>query len=134
MKQLQKKSISRQAEDLIRMGSEFGARYLRNLLSDPKYHHMEPKDFRAVMQVILDMHKIKQLEEGAPTDIKGVYDHMNLSEMRSYLVSLNEGMQAEYGDVVDYIDMDVIPVEQELREIEYVKNGQGPAKSDSSSD
>ena len=142
MKDLQRKSISRQMEDIIRLGGEFGSRYLRRILADPASQHMEPKDFRAVMQTVLDMHKVKQLEEGAPTDIKGVYDHMNLDQMREYMTSMAVEMQKEYGEVIDYVEVEAIPVEEQLKQIEFKKEGlivehsegERAVSSDSSSD
>lgn len=121
MEEVKNAVLSSEAEAVAIQTALLTKQRLDQILADPDYiKSLTPKQLKEIGDVAKNFHNIKQLEQGAPTEIVKNVDYNNLTEMRAYITNISVEMQGDYGEIVDYAEPDANP-EQELREIEFKK-------------
>jgi DNA-directed RNA polymerase subunit K/omega len=96
--EIRAKAIAGKAEEFVHKGLTIGLKFLDRALKQESY--LTPKDFKLVMDSVMAIHRVKQLEDGKPTDIS-VYDGMDPHKMGEYLIEVARQLKDKHGEIYD---------------------------------
>lgn len=112
IERIRTEAVGKKAEDFVHKGMHIANKFLDNLIK--RQDELSPKDFKLISDSIANIHRIGQLEKGAPTDI-AMYQNMNPKQLRDYLMTTAKAVRAKYGEVVEIpVDVDIPYEEQAL--------------------
>lgn len=114
---LRARVVSKDATDLMKKGTHIIGMFFDRLIK--RGTEIETKDAKLTSDILANIHRIKQLEEGKPTDIS-VYEKMTPEEAMSYLQKIQK-------DTLEKHDMTMFAEDTESDEklIEDYKNNSG---------
>lgn len=112
---LRTKIVANEATDIMKKGSYIISLWMDRVIK--RGSEMEAKDVKLTSDILANLHRIKQLEEGKPTDIS-MYEKMSPEEVMSYLTEL-QAQSAKKHDMSMFSSSDV-PEEELLQE--YLNN------------
>lgn len=109
---IRKEAIAKKAEDFVHKGMAIANKFLDNLIK--RQDELSPKDFKLISDSIANIHRVGQLEKGAPTDIS-MYNNMDSRQLTDYLMATARTLKSKYGDYIEVpVDLDIPREEQAL--------------------
>lgn len=109
---LRARVISKDATDIMKKGTAIIGMYFDRVIK--RGTELDAKDVKLTSDILANLHRIKQLEEGKPTDIS-VYEKMGPEEAMAYLQELQRQTAAKH-DMSMFAPSDDIPEEELLKE------------------
>lgn len=108
---LRAKIVSNEASDIMKKGSYIIGLWMDRVIK--RGSEMDAKEVKLTSDILANIHRIKQLEEGKPTDIS-MYEKMSPEEVMSYLTELQSQASKKH-DMSMFSSSDV-PEEELLQE------------------
>lgn len=104
LKEIAEETVGKQARTVVQKGYKITNIWLNQLMKDPeRIARMSSQDVKFINDMVFGAHKVKQLEEGRPTDIRA-YEGFSVSELKEYLLKVAKEMESSHGDVIELFD------------------------------
>lgn len=97
------KAVVKTAEEFVEKGLHIGLKFLDNVIK--RNIELDVKDFKFIMDSVMAIHRVKQLEAGAATDIT-VYQNMSPKELKVYLEQTFIQVKSKHADIIEYLPED----------------------------
>lgn len=97
LEQIRNSKVADKADEFVAKGLEIGLKFLDRCIK--RETEITAKDFKLITDAVMAIHRVAQLEKGAPTDIHA-YETMTPEELSQYLIETRESLRQKHGELL----------------------------------